>query len=369
MGLQPVPSRFAPFPRPPNDPGLFHMLLQVTPEERSLAAAMRWQDELTSRGCLLGPGGTRGPSPLPGLANFYPGQLALLQQSDSKLASAGAAAQARASPPTTSLPATQHAAPLSTAETSSQCEQVDATHHRQHGTPLVITQTDNPPSMQEEEPHCIPSDHSDAGPQQTRGSTTKAAGADSTQQQSAPQLARLPSAKGHCLMSYPNARPQSPIKHPATPGDLQNGMHASKMLSVRPCIVQSQQPSTAAPTPDGTASSKREPADLCEAQEGWDTSLMPQSLSGGEEEQHPTVLLRCSQPVAVTQTPTGPQPGSKLPTGSVAAQTSQCAADDIGTAIWLFSDICQGPLGTQGFSIHQLHRFSAPFLHGIYWKA
>ena len=177
---------------------------------------MRWQEELTSRGCLPGPGGTRAPSPLPGLANFYPGQLALL--SDSKLQSAGAAAQARAIPPTSSLPTTQHAVPLSTPESNSQCEQADTTCHHRHGTPLTITQTDNPPSMQADEPHC---NHLDTGPQQTRGSTTKAAGADSTQRQSAPQvaqLARLPSAKGHCLMSYPNARPQSPIKHPATRG-------------------------------------------------------------------------------------------------------------------------------------------------------
>lgn len=332
MGSQLVLSQSAPFPRPPKNPGQFHTLLQVTPEERSLAAAMRWQDELTSRGCLPGPGVTQAPSPLPGLANFYPGQLALLQQSDSRLQSAAAAAQARASPLTSSLPATQHAAPLSTAESSSQSEQADTTHHQRNGTPLTITQTDNPPSMQLEEPHCIPSDHSETGPQQTRGSTTKAAGADSTQQQPAPevaQLARLPSAKGHCLMSYPNARPQSPIKHPATRGDLLNGMHASQMLSVRPCSVQSQRPSTAAPTPDVAASSQREPADPCE---GLDTSLMPHSLSGGEEEQHPTVLLRCSQPVAVTQMPTGPQPGSKLPSGPIAAQTSHCAADNIGTA-------------------------------------
>ena len=347
MGLQPVPYPSAPFPASQNAPGQFHMFLQVTPEERSLAAAMRWQDELTSRGCLPDPGGTRAPSPLPGLANFYPGQLALLQASDSKLQSAGAAAQARASPPTSSLPAMQHAAPLSTAESSSQSQQADTTCHHRHGTPLTITQTDNPPSMQAEEPHCIPGDHSNTGPQQTQGSATKAAGVDSTQGQSAPQvaqLARLPSAKGHCLMSYPNARPQSPIKHPATRGTFLNGMHASQMLSVRPCSVQSQRPSTAAPSADGAAPSKSEPADPCEAREGSDTPSMPQALSGGAEEQHPLVLLRCSQPVAVAQTPTGPQPGTKLPTGSVAAQTHQCAADDIGTAIQLLSHICQGPL-------------------------
>ena len=110
-------------------------------------------------------------------------------------------------------------------------------------------------------------------------------------------------------------------------------MHASQMLSVRPCSVQPQRPSTAAPIPDVAAPSKSEAADPCEAREGIDTPLRHRSLSGGEEEQHPTVLLRCSQPVAVAQMPTGPQPGSKTPIGVDAAQTPQRAADDIGTAI------------------------------------
>ena len=312
------------------------MLLQVTPEERSLAAAMRWQDELTSRGCHLGPGGYRAPTPLMSLANLDPGQLALLQRSDSKLLSAAAAAQARASVPTSSLPMTQHAAALDTAETGSQSEQPNTTYHDRHGTLLRIIKTDNTPSMQAEESSQAPDDYLETSSQQTSGSA-KAAVSDSMQQQSAPTaplLARLPSAKGHCLMSYPNARPQSPMKHPSTRGDLLTGTHAGNMLSVRPFGAQSQRPSTAAPILDATASSKSEPADAYEAREGF---ANPQSLTCGEEDQPPAVLLRCSQPSAVAQTPTGSQPESKLPSGPGLAQTSQSAADDTGTATMGFS--------------------------------
>ena len=322
------------------------MLLQVTPEERSLAAAMRWQDELTSRGCHLGSGMGRAPHPLMSLANCDPGQLALLQQSESNLLSAAAAARARASVPTSSLLNTQRTAEVDTAEMCNQHEQPDTMYHDRHGTPLRIIKTDNTPSMQVEECSQAPSDHLETSSQQSAGKP-KAAALDSIQQHSAPeasQLARLPSAKGRCLMSYPNARPQSPLKHPSTRGDLLSGVHASKMLSVRPFGVQSQSPSTAGPTLDAAASSKSEPASACEAGEGFDD---PQSLSCGKEDRHPAVLLRCSQPSAATQTSTGSQPEGQLPYGPGLAQTSQHVAADIGTAMQLARAVFEkAPLGT-----------------------
>lgn len=299
------------------------MLLQVTSEERSLAAAMRWQDELTSRGCLLGPGRGRAPHPLMTLANFDPGQLALLQQSESKLLSAAAAAQARASVPTSSLLNTLHAAALDTAAVSSQCEQPNTTFRGQQGTQLRIIETDNTPSMQAEESAQAPSNCLETRSSQITDKP-KAADLGSIQRQTASeaaQLARLPSAKGHCLMSYPNARPQSPMRHR---GDLLNGVHTSKMLSVRPLTAQSQRPSTTASILDAFASSKSEPANACEACEGFDD---PQSLSPGQEDRHPAVLLRCSQPSAVMQMTTSSQPESKLPFGPSHAQTSQSTAD------------------------------------------
>ena len=317
-----------------------YMYLQVTPEERSLAAAMRWQDELTSRGCHLGPGGGTTPTPLMSLANYDPGQLALLQRSESRLLSAAAAAQARASVPTSSLPITQHAAALDTAEMSSQCEQAHTTYHDRHGTPLKLIKTDNMPSMQAEESSQAPSNYLQTSSQQTSGSA-KAAAPDSMQRQSAPEmplLARLPSAKGHCLMRYPNARPQSPIRHPSTRRDLLNGTHASNMLSVRPFGAQSPRPSTAAPILDAAGSRNSEPADTCEAGEDFDN---PQPLTCGDEGRPPAVLLRCSQPSAVAQTSTGSQPESQLPSGPGLAQTSQSAADDIGTP-WALCESSSG---------------------------
>ena len=300
----------------------------MTPEERSLAAAMRWQDELTSRGCLPGP--DRAPSPLLSLANFDPGQLALLLRSDSKLLAAAAAAQARATVPTSSpLAATECVPAVDTAETSHQGDQADTTYHDRYGTPLRIIKTDNAPSVQaEEDPQHMSGDQVDVSSQQS-ASQAKGGWSESTQRQSAPdmaQLARLPSAKGHCLMSYPNARPQSPIKHPSTQGDLLNGVHASKMLSVRPFGVQSQRPSTAAAILDAAARSKSELADTCGSVDSCENMLMAQSSEG----RHPAVLRRSSQPQAVIQT--GALPDSKPPSGHVVAQTSRQAADDTGTA-------------------------------------
>ena len=326
---------------PPSDATQLHfvdMLLQVTSEERSLAAAMRWQDELTSRGCLLGPGRGRAPHPLMTLANLDPGQLALLQQSESKLLSAAAAAQARASVPTSSLLNTPHAAAPDTAAMSSDCEQANTKYHDRQGTQLRIIETDNTPSMQAEESAQAPSDPLEASSSQCTGKP-KAAALDSIQQQASPeaaQLACLPFAKGHCLMSYPSARPQSPMRHPSTRGDLLNGVHTSKMLSVRPFTAQSQRPSTTASILDAFASSKNEPADACEACEGFDDA---QSLSCGQEDRHPAVLLRCSQPSAVMQMTTSSQPESKLPFGPSHAQTSQSAANKgtVMTALYVTS--------------------------------
>lgn len=288
--------------------------MQVTPEERSLAAAMRWQDELASRGCLPAP--ERALTPLVSLANFDSSQLARLQRSDSKLLfAAAAAAQARATPPTSSLSVTEDLKAVDTAE-SVQSGQAGTTSHDQCGTPLRIVKTDNPPSMKADDCPQASATHMDVTSHKSQGIAE--AGLGNIQQQSAPevvQLACLPSAKGHCLMSYPSARPQSPVKHPSARGA---PLQASEMLSVRPFGVQPQRPSTAAANLDAAAvqavASTNRPAEECGSLHGSPTVTMVQS-----EDRQPAVLKRCSRPT------------SEPSCGPAVGQRSHSAADDIGT--------------------------------------
>ena len=292
------------------------MTVQVTPEERSLAAAMRWQDELASRGCLPAP--ERALTPLLSLANFDSGQLARLQRSDSKLLSAAAAAaQTRAIPPMSSTSVTENPKALQTAAESSQRELGAITFHDQCGTPLRIVKTGNPPSMKAEDCPQTSAAHVEVCSQQSPGIAE--AGAANIQRQSAPevaQLARLPSAKGHCLMSYASARPQSPMKQPSFSRGAP--LHASEMLSVRPFGVQPQRPSTAAAilnaAPVQAVAGKSMPAEGCGPHDGNPEVLVVQS-----EDRQPAVLKPCSQPDSRPQHAVG--------------QSSHPPADDQGTAV------------------------------------
>lgn len=290
--------------------------MQVTPEERSLAAAMRWQDELASRGCLPAP--ETALTPLVSLANFDSSQLARLQRSDSKLLfAAAAAAQARATPPTSSLSVTEDLKTLDRVEEIIQSNQASTSYHNQCGTPLRIVKTDYPPSMKAEN-DCPQASavHVDVTSQQSQGIAEAALG--NMQRQSAPevaQLARLPSSKGHCLVSYPSARPQSPMKHPSAQGA---PLQASEVLSVRPFGVQPQRPSTAAASLDAAAvqavASTNRPAEEYGSHDGSPKLTMVRS-----EDRPPAVLKRCSRPT------------SEPLCGPTVGQTSHSAADDIGT--------------------------------------
>lgn len=295
------------------------MPTQVTPEERSLAAAMRWQDELASRGSLPAP--ERALTPLLSLANFN--SCPLLQRSDSKLLSAAAAAaQARATVPTSSPSLAEDIKALDPAEETTQCEQVGTTYHECRGTPLKIIQTDISPSVKAKVSPQMATTHLHASSQNSPG--TVEAGSGNTQPQSDPevaQLARLPSAKGHCLSSYPSARPPSPMKHPSARGAPLNGVHASKMLSVKPLGVQPQRPSTAAAILNAAAAAVQAvaghdgPAEMCGSADSCANLVLVQS-----EDRQPAVLKHCSQP------------DSRPLAGPTAGQTPQSAADDIGTA-------------------------------------
>ena len=310
-------------------------LLQVTPEERSLAAAMRWQDELTSRGCLPAPDKTHGP--LLSLAHFDPGQLTLLKRSDSKLLSAAAttaaaAVQARANVPTSSLPLTEQAMEQDPAQADGQPEQGDATCLDQSGTPLKITQTGQASSRTAEHTLQAPSSHSASSMHQSPGklpgdgSETRFRQADPD----SPQLARLPSAKGHCLMSYPSNRPQSPMKHPSTPGELFNGLQASRMLSVRPFSMPSQRPSSAA-APVFDASSTQPVAGSVACAE-TSAALGGRDTVAKAEEGHPVVLERGSQQSAIRHQSV-PQADSQLVPAAGSAQKSCRDAESLGRSL------------------------------------
>ena len=211
---------------------------------------MRWQEELTSRGCLPPP--ERAYTPVLGFASFDPGQLALLQRSDSKLLSAVAAAQARVANSLTPTPQGVTSISSNPSSIVGQLQQDSVTPQEQTAT--YVVQTTSKP--QESESADMQQLAAAAAGAQGQSSVSKAAAVeiehndrDAAYQNA--QLARLPSAKGHCLSSYPIAsfgRPQSPMKHPSTPGDLLGGLPASKFLSVRPVSMQGQRPGTAAAT-------------------------------------------------------------------------------------------------------------------------
>ena len=209
---------------------------QVTSEERSLAAAMRWQDELTSRGCLPTP--DRPPSSVTSLAS--------LQRADSKHLSSAAAVQAVAMDPVhIPTPVQQVTRSPRNAVAGSGCQagQNDALTDQQNDTSAQILHTSSQAHSPETE-----------APQQLCANATLPSsragftGLQSKQRDAGnAQLARLPSAKGHCLSSYPIStfgRPQSPMKHPSTPGDSLAGLSSSHLLSVRPMSMQGQRPAT-----------------------------------------------------------------------------------------------------------------------------
>ncbi len=219
---------------------------QVTAEERSLAAAMRWQDELTSRGCLPTPDPP--PSSATSLASLESRHLGLLQRADSKHLSSAAAVQAVASDPLdSSIPVQPVTRSLSNAVAGSGCQagQNDALADQQNDTSVQILHTSSQAySAETEAPQQL---CADATLPSSRAGLT---GPESKQRDAAygnAQLARLPSAKGHCLSSYPISafgRPQSPMKHPSTPGDCLAGLSSSHLLSVRPMSMQGQRPAT-----------------------------------------------------------------------------------------------------------------------------
>jgi len=219
---------------------------QVTSEERSLAAAMRWQDELTSRGCLPTP--DRPPNSVTSLASLEPCHLALLQRADSKHLSSAAAVQAMALDPLDiPVPVQQVTRSPSNAVAGSACQagQNDAFADQQNDASVQILHTSSRAHSAEAEARqqlCA-----NATLPSSRAGFT---GLESKQKDAAygnAQLARLPSAKGHCLSSYPISafgRPQSPMKHPFTPGDCLAGLSSSHLLFVRPMSMQGQNPAT-----------------------------------------------------------------------------------------------------------------------------
>lgn len=298
---------------------------------------MRWQDELTSRGCLPAPDKTH--NPLLSLAHFDPGQLALLQRPDSKLlsatataAAAAAAVQARASVPTSNLPLTEPAVEHDLAQPGGWPEQSDAAYLDQSGTPLKITETGQVPSRKAEQAQQAPSSHAAPSMQQTPGKLPVAGSETRFRQadQDSPQLARLPSAKGHCLMSSPNNRPQSPLKHPSTPGDFVNGLQASRMLSVRPFGMPSQGPSSAAALVTNASPTQPVAGSVVSAE----TSAPLGSFDSVAEadERHPAVLQSSSQPSAIRLLQSDSQAGSQPVSAAEPAQKSFDNAKDLGTA-------------------------------------
>ncbi len=275
---------------------------------------MRWQDELTSRGCLPTP--DRGPSSATGLVSLEPRHLALLQRADSKHLSSAAAVQAVASDPLNNpTPVQQVTRSLSNAVAGSGCQvgQNDALAGQQHDTSVQILHT---------------SSHADSAetdaPQQLCANATLPSsragltGLESMQRDAAygnAQLARLPSAKGHCLSSYPISafgRPQSPMKHPSTLGDGLAGLSSSHLLSVRPVSMQGQRPATV----PGNAASQS----TSEVQDR-DTRLAQ------TDSMHPVVLERSTQQSL--------KPVSSIPPDEMTmpAEQQRAAADQLASGI------------------------------------
>jgi hypothetical protein len=257
---------------------------QVTAEERSLAAAMRWQDELTSRGCLPTPDPP--PSSATSLASLESRHLGLLQRADSKHLSSAAAVQAVASDPLdSSIPVQPVTRSLSNAVAGSGCQagQNDALADQQNDTSVQILHTSSQAySAETEAPQQL---CADATLPSSRAGFT---GLESKQRDAAygnAQLARLPSVKGHCLSSYPISafgRPQSPMKHPSTPGDGLAGLSSSHLLSVRPVSMQGQRPATVLGNAASQSTSEVQDRDTRLAQNQTDSM-------------HPVVLERSTQ--------------------------------------------------------------------------
>ena len=246
---------------------------------------MRWQDELTSRGCLPTP--DRPPSSATGLASLEPRHLALLQRADSKHLSLAAAVQAVASDSLNSpTPVQQVTRYPSNAVAGTGCQggHSDALDDEQNDASVQILHTSS-------EAH---SAAAEACQQPCANATLPSSragfsGLESKQRDAAygnAQLARLPSAKGHCLSSYPISafgRPQSPMKHPSTPGDGLAGLSSSHLLSVRPVSMQGQRPAT---VPGNNAASQS----TSEVQDR-DTRLAQNQT----DSMHPVVLERSTQ--------------------------------------------------------------------------
>ncbi len=266
---------------------------QVMSEERSLAAAMRWQDELTSRGCLPAP--ERVPTPLLGLASLDPGQLASLQRSDSRLLSVAAAAQARISGPVNnSTPAQPLAASASdTTGAASQDELYDGVAHEQDAVLVQILHTSgNSQATEQQVSPYLPVTAPEASGPASSGKAVPT-GLEHGYRDAAHEhahLARLPSAKGHCLSSYPTGilgRPQSPMKHSSASANvLGGGLPTAGLLSVKPVSMQGHRPATAA----AAAAAADCVVSTSGAQETGDS--LPQSSAG-----HPVVLERSTRPI------------------------------------------------------------------------
>ncbi|DBA75297.1 TPA: Leucine-rich repeat-containing protein 49, variant 3 [Trebouxia sp. C0004] len=255
---------------------------KVTSEERSLAAAMRWQDELTSRGCLPIP--DRPPHSLTSLASLEPHHPALLQRADSKHLSSAAAVQAVASDrldgPT---PVQQVTRSPSNAVAGPACQagQNDALNDQQNDTSTQTLHTLSGADSAAAEA-CQQLCANAALP----SSRTGFEGLESKQRDAAcgnAQLARLPSAKGHCLSSNPTSvfgRPQSPMKHPFTPGDCLAGLSSSHVLSVRPMSMQGQRSASVLGNADSQSTSEVQDRD---------------TKFGQTDSRHPVVLERNTQ--------------------------------------------------------------------------
>lgn len=283
---------------------------QVTPEERSLAAAMRWQDELTKRGCLPTP--DRAQNPLLGLASMDAGKLALLQSADDKLLCAAAAAvvagaQARAPGPVSmAAPAQQGAVPVSI--TAAAEPQGGVGPNENHAKPMHSSSIAQEAEV--EGHHQLAAMCPDAGVALAFGRSGQKE-ADAAYDTA--QLARLPSAKGHCLSSYPVSalgRPPSPMKHPSTPGDFLGGLPTSKLLSVKPVSMQGPRPATAASTTSPSTYA---------AQDTDATSAQTGSV-------HPVVLERSTQPALRSL--------SAIPSGGMheSAELQRATADQLTVA-------------------------------------
>lgn len=190
---------------------------------------MRWQDELASRASLSAQPRTHTGL---GSASFNRPPTATPAKSDS---------QASASIPVPVRPVT----PTFQPDTHSGNE------HRPQTPPVQVKQTsskstpdahdklqqDMPSGEQTPASQCDPSTTLSREATQEAGPVPASAPASSSSHAEQAVLARLPSAKGHHLVSYASSlpgRPASPMKNPNTPGDLLG----NSALSVRTLSMQ-----------------------------------------------------------------------------------------------------------------------------------